>query len=144
MVKRSLCASLVVLTWLAAGCDLGQRGPQRGAVRGTVQLDQEPIQQGYINFFPIRETKGPSVGARIIDGEYALSKSEGPMVGTNRVEISSKRKTGKQIPAGSPYPPGHMIDETTEAVPAKYNTETTLEHTVEPGRNVFDFTLTSQ
>lgn len=144
MRKCSWYTLWVVLTCVALGCGPGQQGPPRGAVRGTVQLDQIPIEQGYITFTPIRDTQGQAVSAMIVDGDYSLSKSKGPMVGWNRVQISSKGKTGNKIEAGSPHPPGTMIDEIAEVIPMRYNMESTLEQEVESAKNVADFSLTSE
>ena len=138
------CVLLILLSLASQGCDGRTDGLSRGAVRGRIQLDGTPIEQGHISFYPIRDTKGPVVGSRISAGKYSLSSSAGPVIGWNRLEISWKRKTGRKVPAGTPRPAGSMVDEITEAVPAKYNTESTLEHEVKAGKNVFDFDLLSE
>ncbi len=80
-------------------------------------------------------------GGPIRDGRYSISAGQGPVVGLNRIEIHAQRKTGKNIPAAL-ADPGEMMDETGEAIPDRYNTKSTLQREVKPGRNVFDFELT--
>ncbi len=63
---------------------------------------------------------------------------------TFRVEIRAQRKTGNKIAAGSPAPPGTMIDETEEAIPARYNNESTLRVDVTTGRNSHEFKLATK
>ena len=65
-------------------------------------------------------------------------------MGTARVEISSSKMTGKMIEVGSPMPPGTKIEETVEAVPAKYNKSSTLTVDIKAGANTHDFELMSK
>ena len=142
--SSSWCLLLILFSLVSQGCSGRTDGLPRGSVRGIIQLDGTPIEQGHISFYPIRDTKGPVVGGTISAGKYSLSSSTGPVIGWNRMEISWKRKTGRKVPAGPPRPAGSMVDEITEAVPAKYNTESTLEHEVKAGKNVFDLDLLSE
>jgi len=119
---------------LAAGCG----GAPRGAVNGKVTLDGKPVDGGTISFIPETAEQGKPAWTDIVAGEYLLDASSGPAVGPNRVEIRWLRKTGRK----SPYDP--HLDEMREAVPDRYNTSSTLEEDVKPGKNVFDFELTSQ
>ncbi len=137
------CLLLILFSLVSQGCSGRTDGLSRGSVRGRIQLDGTPIEQGHISFYPIRDTKGPVVGGTISAGKYSLSSSTGPVIGWNRIEISWKRKTGRKVPAGPPRPAGSMVEEITEAVPEKYNTESTLEHEVKAGKNVFDLDLLS-
>ncbi len=137
-------ALLVMLTCAAQGCSTSVKGPPRGAVTGTVRLDENPIADGHISFFPIKGTTGPVVGAVISSGGYAISESQGPVAGWNRVEISFTRKTGRSVPAGSPYPPGTMVDEIVEGIPARYNSQSTLTAEIKAGENELNFDLKSK
>jgi hypothetical protein len=124
-----------------AGC--GSSSPPRVAVSGTVTLDGRPIEQGAIAFVPTADSKQPSAGAEIAAGEYSIPAASGPSAGKYKVEIRWSKPTGKQIELGSPAPPGTLVDEVKEAVPAKYNSKTTLEEVLEPGENAVHFDLTS-
>lgn len=132
--------SIVVLV---SGCG-GQSGPERPAISGAVLLDGKPLESGTISFLPAPGTQGPTAGGIIEDGKYSIAAGEGAAVGMARVEIRSPRKTGKQIEVGSPTPPGTMVDETVEAVPARYNTNSTLTADIKAGDNTHDFDLKSE
>jgi hypothetical protein len=114
------------------------------AVSGKVTLDGEPVETGSISFVPIEGTQSPTAGAEIIDGEYEIPSAGGPKLGVFRVEIRSQRKTGKKIQAGSPAPPGTMVDETVEAIPRQYNKQSKLRAELKPGANPLDYELTSK
>ncbi|MCC7084014.1 MAG: hypothetical protein IT427_03280 [Pirellulales bacterium] len=115
----------------AVGCGNGNRA----AVSGTVTLDGKPLQQGVINFL-LADGKGPSAGGTITDGQYEISATKGVMVGSNRVSISSVQPTGRKIQSL-----GRVDEEYAEAVPTRYNQQTTLLHEIQPGQNVLNFDL---
>ena len=137
------CAALL-LTCGVMGCGASPSGPERGAVSGRVTLDGEVVEQGSIAFIPAAGTKGPSSGATIANGKFSIPQDKGPVVGTNRVEVHWPRKTGRQKEAGSPTPPGTMIDEVAEAIPAEFNSNSKLEQRVEAGENVVEIELQSK
>ena len=135
---------LVLLIGLASchllGCGAGAPGPERASVSGTVTVDGTPLANGSVRFVPIEGTTGPVAGATVENGKYSVAHANGPVVGTNRVEIEGVRLTGKKVPG----PMGRLIDENVAAVPAQYNTQSTLVRQVKPGKNVFDFPVTSK
>lgn len=137
--------SLALLGWIAivaAGC--GPAELPRMAVNGLVTLDGRPVEQGTISFVPAAGARIPSAGGEIVAGEYSIPAATGPAVsGKYRVEIRWSRPTGKQIELGSPAPPGTMVDEVEEAIPAKFNSQSTLEQEIQPGRSEIHFELTS-
>ena len=61
--------------------------------------------------------------------------------GKYRVEISWRKPTGRKIPSADP---GVIIDETREAVPAKYNSESTLTVEIGSGDVEQNFVLTTK
>jgi hypothetical protein len=109
---------LVLLGFLVAGCNSGQRQ----SVHGTVTLDGAPLETGMIQFLPQSGTKGPSAGGEIKDGKFAVDSKKGVFAGKYRVEITSVRKTGKQMPVAG----GGMTDEMRNVIPAKYNQNSEL------------------
>lgn len=131
-----LFAGLLLLT---AGC-----GDNQVRIRGNVTLDGKPIDTGAITFIPNDLSKGQTAGASIAFGEFQVVGNNLPPPGLYRVEIRGQKKTGKQIPAGSPSPPGTMVEETIEAVPAKYNYKSELKQELKTGDNKFNFELSSQ
>ncbi|TWU25288.1 hypothetical protein Pla52o_15860 [Novipirellula galeiformis] len=123
--------ALAVVTML--GC--GDGGPGRVAVHGTVTLNGESLEQGTIAFIPTGETLGPTTGAQIVNGVYAVPAKKGAVIGMHQVQITSMQKTGQQIEAGPPEPPGTMVDMIEQIVPSQYNTTSTLTVNVKPGEN---------
>lgn len=67
------------------GC--GQCGPQRVAVSGTVLVDGQRLPAGSVQFIPSGETRGPSASATVKDGRFELSTADGPLQGTQRIEV---------------------------------------------------------
>jgi hypothetical protein len=128
----TLAAALFVLT----GCSGG-----RPAIEGTVTLNNEPVDGGTITLVPVgkdHQNRTP-VSIPIVGGKFALLAGKGPKVGEYRVEIVWKKKTGKKVPV--PGDPGNEMDETVEAIPPKYNTESMEKVEVKSSGNSFNFPL---
>lgn len=140
-VPRFAAASFVVagLLLTIAGC-----GDKQVHIRGKVTLNGKPIDTGAITFIPDESNKGQTAGASIALGEFQVVGNNLPQPGIYRVEIRSQKKTGKQIPAGSPSPPGTMVEQTIEAVPAKYNDKSELKRELKAGDNDLNFELTGE
>ncbi len=137
----AVCCRLGFLALIAAGvAGCGRDG--RCSVSGKVTLDGEAVTGGFVRLEPIDGTKGSTAGATINkDGAYYIAADQGPAPGNYRVQISWAKPTGKKVPAGSPFPPGAMRDETKEAFRAEFNTQSKLHREVKPGANTFDFDL---
>jgi hypothetical protein len=115
------------------GC--GSSGPELKPVSGKVTLDGAPVPEGTIVFLPTEQTSGPTTGASITQGLYEIPEEKGAIAGAYRVQITSVQKTGKKIPAGTPAPPGTMVDELRQVIPAKYNSSSELSAKVIVGDN---------
>ena len=140
MTRATSCRlGIWILLLVAGGCS-----GQRGGVAGKVTLDGAALETGSISFLPIEGTESPTAGAVITNGAYEIPRDKGPMPGIFRVEIRAQRKTGNKIPAGSPAPPGTLVDETVEAIPARYNKESTLRAEVKAGANPLNFELSTK
>ena len=114
-------------------------------VQGEVLLDGRPLESGAILFAPTGATRGPRAGGRVDNGRYEISESDGPVIGTLRVEIRSSVDLGYDITdpeqsvlhAREPLPPN--------LVPPRYNEHSTLVvETRADGDNTFDFHLRSR
>ena len=147
-MPRSICSRRILLSilWgliacMHAGCK--DSGPTRVEVTGTVTLDGTPVPDGVLEFFPEAATNGPTAGAPIKNGQYEI-KQNGPIVGKYRVEIKATRKTGKKREAGTPAPPGTMIEEIEQYIPEKYNSKSRLKYDFQPGLNEAVFDLKSK
>jgi hypothetical protein len=129
-------ALLLLLTLL--GC--GQRGGlEKIEVSGNVTLDDRPITNGEILFYPIESTAGSVSGGPIKDGHYLAKGRGGVPVGKHRVEIR-----GFQSP--TPASGGELAIEGGPAeqyVPPQYNTRSTLTAVVDAAHTTLDFSLSS-
>jgi len=139
MIPKSLLClcifSLLVIT-LSAGCG-SNGGDGRVGIAGTVSVDGEPLDTGVITFIPVGQ--GVAAGGKIVEGLYQIKPSEGLSPGEYKVEIDSRKPTGKKVPetigAG-------MIDEYASVLPAKYNRKTELKVHIQSGDdNKHDFKL---
>ncbi len=71
-------------------CGCGWKsGPARVAIEGVVLVSGAPLKNGRIMFIPIEETRGPSAVAHVVDGEFRFTSRNGPVAGSNKVQIES-------------------------------------------------------
>lgn len=135
-MRPTLLLALAACCLVASGCGTDRR---RTAISGTVKLDGTPIAEGSIQFIPSDPAAGPTAGAPIKNGAYSIAGEQGPVIGSNKVEIRSNRKTGKKVPDAAQ--PGSMREALEEAIPAAYNSKTTLVVDIKPGVNIENFDL---
>lgn len=126
----------LLLLILALGCGGDSSG--RYALSGTVTLDGEPVPTGAIAIVPAPGTDAPTSGGSIQAGEYFIPASEGPTAGRYRVEIRWPREAGQVE-----LYPGESGTKFEEAIPAKYNSKSTLEIQVGEGSTEHNFDLTT-
>ncbi len=132
---------LMVLALMAMGC--GSEPFQRGGVSGQVAFDGRTIESGTIVFIPTSSAPGTSATGEITAGKFAIPVKTGPSLGTHRVEILAMRNNGKKE-AGSPYPPGTMVDDIEQYIPARYNHKSELQADVKSGDQTINFELKPQ
>ena len=122
---------VVLMIILLAGC--GQSGPKSYAVSGTVTVDGQPLETGKIFLIDPEGHLDSDVG-EIVNGEFNFTAREG----SKRVELRAERETGEISHFGGPV--------TAEALPARYNSHSTLteEVTANGKQNVYTFELQSQ
>ena len=126
---------------LALGCSGGD-GLPREAISGTIILDDRPLAEGLVTFEPAPGSlSGTAAGAEVRDGEFEVGREDGPVPGRYEVRLyASSGRVSSPGPGGSAFAPNPMVD----LVPARYNSETTLEVIVAPGRaNRFRFELST-
>jgi hypothetical protein len=133
------------LTWAATvalaavGCGTSSDGLPREPISGEVQLDGRPLETGLITFTPVGGVE-PVVSGVVVDGRFALDRADGPTPGPHRVDVWAKKPTGRKL--RNPDEPGEFVEETREAIPARYNLDSQLKAEVkEGGSNHFDFEL---
>ena len=122
-------AVVLLLGLVLAGCD---QGPPQGTVKGTVTLDGQPVDGGVITFVPADGNSQPEA-VTITVGEYTVTMP----VGDKRVEIYWAPSGGG---VGDTATQGR--EQIVQRIPAKYNAQSTLTHTVVKGEARKDFALT--
>lgn len=140
-VQGSMCVFSLAIAF-AVGCG-GAADAPRAAVEGTVTVNGTRVDVGAITFTPTGDTSGPVAGGTISEGRFAISAAEGPVIGTNMVQIMGQQKTGKIIEEVL-EDEAVSFEEMVDIVPPKYSHEGELIRTIEPGTNVLDFELTGQ
>jgi hypothetical protein len=93
------------------------------------------LEGAIVQFQPVASDGSPSAGKTDSRGRYELMHSfttPGVMPGEHMVTIRT---------AAAYYDDEGSDARQTERVPAKYNSQTELRRTVEPGRNTIDFEL---
>jgi hypothetical protein len=89
-------ATSLILVLVAGGC--GSSDPLGVGVSGMVTYKGQPIKEGLIAFIPMDGTNGPTGGANIDDGKYAIPRRGALAPGKYRVEIRAFEETGKESP----------------------------------------------
>jgi len=147
---------LLVLTCCLAVVGLvGCGGSNLGQVSGKVTMDGEPLPNVMVTFVPQAGGRS-STGTTNAAGEYELVYvgETGAEIGTHKVSVKSLAapaeavaETSSDSAAYEAQALGSASDydnaTTTEKIPAKYNTETTLVEEVKPGSNTINLELTS-
>ena len=104
-----------------------------------MRVDNQPLVEGSISFFPTEATTGPSAGGIIHDGEYHIPRAQGVIVGRNRVEIRGFRQTGKSV--RDIWKPGQSVAERVSAIGPQFNDRSTLVRDIQAADNQLDFDL---
>lgn len=137
MRKTILLLALLPLL-MVFGCG----GPDnRAEVTGTVRFNGEPLPTGTISFVPTEGNSGPSSGGIITDGKYQVPRAKGVTVGKNKVSIYSTVKSGRKITQDQYRGGKDLMDEWVQVIPSKYNVQSEIICTVQPGSNQLDFDL---
>lgn len=87
--SRRLFVAGVLSISAIAGCGHNETGLERASVSGVVNLNGTPLPDGTIRFVPVDSNSGPKVSVSVVDGSFAATAENGPVVGSNRIEIES-------------------------------------------------------
>ena len=130
-MRRFELAGLCLVLLLATGC-----GDADGMtdVSGTVTIDGQPMGEGAITFSPL-DGKSPTSGAHVEKGQYKARVPAGEM----KVIITHPKVVGTKKIYDTPDSP--VMPVTEEALPARYNTDSELKLSVQPGANKKDWEL---
>jgi hypothetical protein len=124
----TLCTLAIMLL---PGCG---GGPSLANVSGEVKVDGIPLEKGVITFVPA-EGKGQPVTGDVVHGKYHVRTT----VGKNIVMISAPVVIDKRKDA--PTDDANWLEITTESLPDKYHSKTTLSFEVQSGSNTKDWDL---
>jgi hypothetical protein len=137
-LKCAACIGLAALC-LLVGCT---RSDERQSIQGAVTLDGKPMEKGQITFVPQAGTKGPTAGAEIVGGKFAIPAAGGPFAGQFRVEITASRPGGKKV---ADRFTGKPVDAYEQFIPGKFNADSQLSADVKAGAaNRLEFAVKSQ
>jgi hypothetical protein len=133
---------LTPLVWAAlvlSGCDA--KRPLRYEVTGTVLYQDQPLEEGIIEFEP-QDGQGTKSGASILKGEYRIPKAKGLSPGRYKVTIIA----GDGVPrSGHAEPSGRLpkgISPGKERIPPEYNVNSkVIKEITKDGPNRFDFPI---
>jgi hypothetical protein len=139
MTRRYLFTTLLLLPILGALAGCGG-----GAVRveGKVTLDGAPVEVGgTISFFSGSGPGSDKGNAPIVGGKYVIAgeRARNLTPGTYKVQILWNKLNDKAQARSSD--PDSAPQQTTQVIPARYNTESTLTRELRPGTNKLDFEL---
>jgi len=126
------CSTLFLSCLFLAGCGSSD---DLATVRGKVTLNGQPLEGAIVEFQPALAGGAPSAGKTDANGRYKLMytfKTPGAMPGDHTVSI----RTG-----GTCFDDEGDEVERPERLPARYNSQTELNETVEPGKNTINFEL---
>jgi len=126
--RVTLRLGVVIAFALVVGCGSKSDRPDLGSVTGTVTLDGVPLTNGAVVFKP--EGLRSSRGFTDAEGNYELiylRDIRGAALGEHRVYLGVVPGEGSAV----------------TSLPKKYSVMSKLTATVEPGSNVFDWTLES-
>src|SRR5262249_19105156 len=118
---RARLVGVALALALAPGCD---RGPVRHEIRGKVTYNNQPVEEGTIDFEPL-DGQGSKDGATILNGEYRIPKDKGLLPGKYRVAIV----IGDGIPTSGNAEPSERrpgFKPGVERAPPEFNTKSTL------------------
>ena len=115
-----------------AGC--GGDAADRVLVSGKVTYQGAPVAFGEIRFDPTNSAESQPSGAPIRDGQYKVIGKGGVPVGTHRVSITAFRANTRPQAESTTIPMSGGAAP-IQYLPHKYNTQTELTVTLEPGEN---------
>jgi hypothetical protein len=126
------CLGCLLAAPFLNGCR--DRGPQRTVVSGAVTFKGKPVANGKIWFVPNQASNAPTTVASIVDGNYVANGRGGVPVGVQKVQIEAYQSVSPQTAPAGPRPPTANLPRLgPQFLPAKYNTNSQLTLTIEPG-----------
>ena len=123
---------LLLFCLLTAGCSSDDG---LATVTGTVTLNGQPLPNATVQFRPTSSDGVVAFGRTDAEGQYKLMRTV-KVAGALPGEYSVSIRTADTL-----FSDGQDDTNQEERVPARYNDQTELTRSVEPGENTFDFAL---
>lgn len=142
---------VLCLIWVAVGCGESSDLPSLHTVTGMVMLDGEPLGDATVTFSPPPGSGNSSSGVTNAGGMYELTYSRdnlGAVAALHRVTIVVGEGAEIVLPEGvdpDNISEAQMLKYASQQknLPARYNTDSELEVTVDADNTTHDFALTS-
>jgi hypothetical protein len=139
MFRSARYIVMLAILALVGGCS---GSSDRQSITGTATWDGKPLEKGQVTFIPLAGTSGPTAGAEIAGGKFAIPAAGGTFAGKFRVEITASRLSGKKV---ADRFSGKPVDAYEQFIPKRYNTESQLTAEVAAAaENRFEFALKSK
>ncbi len=131
-----LCCALACVASFV-GC---KKSDGLNELSGTVTLDGQPLESGHIDIGPMAGQPGTATGGEIVNGAFKIRASAGDMVVSIRsqqtITITEDEQTADEKAHG-------VFERYEEIIPSRYNQQSELKCTVNPGKNTVAFDLVS-
>ena len=139
---------LITLVLAFVGCGESAEDPRgkRAGVRGTVTLDDKPLDRAKIVFTAAQGEKKIDAVGSIVNGAYEIPAEAGPLTGPMRVEIQPDTIELEEFEAARGDNKRLRVPVEAVKIPAQYNTQSKLTAIVteDEAKNIFDFKLESK
>jgi hypothetical protein len=130
------------------GCGEAEEDPRgtRAGVKGTVTLDDKPLDRAKILFTAADGQKKIDAVGSIVNGAYEIPAEAGPLAGEMRVEIQPEQLELEEYEAAQGGDKRKRVPINTVVIPPQYNAQSKLKALVteDEAKNVFDFQLQSK
>ena len=141
LTQRYICpfAACMLLSLTALGCS----DSEPAELSGAVTYEGEPVEDGFMRFFPIMGTPGDGASRGYSRWSILVGCRCRPGCWRNyRVSIMGTRETGRKVRAIEAMPGDPpFVMETIQYLPARYNARTGLQIQLKAGVNQEDFVL---
>lgn len=118
-------AALLFALLLFAGCS--RSSLRREEVRGEVKFNNQPLAAGVIRLIPADGLQAPAVQAAVQNGQFAFTKTDGPLAGIYRVEVDAAWSFALDDEmAYAKFASTHRGRPPVNAIPPQFNRESTL------------------
>lgn len=130
----------LVLAAALPGC--GGASVPRATIEGQVVIGGQPLKAGRISFIPIAPNEGPAATAMIVDGKYHMDRSDGPVVGPNRVEVQAELDLGCPLDDDEAFVQRVAKSWPSDPIPPEFSRHSLLTAVVKKGiHNRFDVSI---